>query len=178
MILTNSSKEEVINYWNKIIRKIDRHEYSPLEIGYPEQITNTFKTDGNRIIECGYKITDSKTGKLRGLPSHLLSALYSNAVLNTEWEAETKPIRIPIDKDKLVSKPKFFTWSYRGQEKTDPVKNISVESYYDIPEEYYNAIDWERVKSRLRKKIKKIFDLCSWDMQIDIEQITLADFAG
>jgi DNA polymerase elongation subunit (family B) len=152
---TSSGKINIVK--SEVVAKLNRREFAPLQVAYPQQIKEPLKK---------YPKTD-KNGKFT-IPCHVRAAIYTNMYLNTNFDQGDKPRRLPIKESELkVGKGQKTLFSKDDPHQTEctwnkftyPMKDISITEDTDVPSWLLNRIDWDRITERLTAKIDRVVEL-------------------
>ena len=174
--------ENTIPEIKKILKQVRNKQVSILDVGIPSAIKKPLISidtkDGKVKTFLGYGKPNKQENKIVGIPAHIKAALYSNMYFGTYFDAGSKFFRIPVKKEVLakagypiVFRKKYFSRYHAEGDKVYKVKRgggkvtrhalpaefevseIAIDPYTYLPDEVLQAIDWEAIYEKLRKKV-------------------------
>jgi DNA polymerase elongation subunit (family B) len=151
-LMLDRQPEKIPEYWSQIEARLMRQEYSPIDVAYPSAIKKRLEervVDGKKYwVPVGYR---------KVIPSHVRAAIASNQLLGTDFKQGDKPRRLPINTE-LLRGPKTIEIMTESGMVVKPLKDIAIDEYYILPEEWRRAIDWQRIRKRLSSKVDKVIE--------------------
>jgi len=149
-MILDGRKHEIKGFWAKIRSRLERRDFTLSEVGYPSAIKKTLGTarvKGKTLVyPQGYK----------GVPAHIKAVAYSNTYLGMSFRQGDKPKRIPINFGRIHGYPKVVDVYHKGVVKSYKAKDIAYDEHYPLPQQFIDAVDWNRIKNRLANKVDGI----------------------
>jgi len=137
MRLNNLDAKNIETYAEALYKKLLGGSLDPVYVSYPAGIRK------------------DSLKKYKTLPAHIKAVIYSNNYLNTDFRPGDKPRRLPIKPSVNLFGRAVF--GCRGRQYK--LKDIAIDEYVKIPEEYLESIDWQRIQERLKGKVIRIQNL-------------------
>ena len=151
--ILDGEEEKIPKYWSKVRSRLNRGQYEPIEVAYPAAIVKRIEKRVHKGKEYCYPL-----GYPKVVPAHIRAVIYSNQYLGTDFRSGDKPRRLPIRTKLLEGYPKEVEiLTSQGLIRRE-AKDIAIDEYYPLPDEFRRVIDWKRIRKRLEKKVQSILE--------------------